>query len=283
MSTSHTLDVGGLKLHVLESSRAAPAQPSVVLLHGWLDHAHGFEWLTDHLPQQWRIFALDFRGHGESDPLPKGAAHQITDHVADVEALVRHFALEKVHLVGHSLGGSVSLCYAAARPALVQSVTLIESLGTSGGEPARIVERLQEYVEGLFKPVRRRVYPSAAEAGLRVAEANSSYGPAAAQHMAKFGTMPFEDGVTFRADPMVKRTSGMAFDEGQVLAILAAVKCPVQVIQATHGMTLDDAVMAARLAALRNPPVIAVDGGHHVHLDKPQQVAEAIVRFVAGA
>jgi len=174
----------------------------------------------------------------------------------------------------------VSICYAAARPDRVKSLTLIESLGTSGGEPARSVERLKDFADELFKPVRRRVYASVEEAGTRVAEANSSYSPAAAQHMAKFGTVAVEGGVTFRADPLLKRTSGMSFDEQQVLAICAAVKCPVQVIHGSHGMMLDDAVMNARLAALGNPRVSAIEGSHHVHLDQPAMVAQVVAKFV---
>jgi pimeloyl-ACP methyl ester carboxylesterase len=275
----HTVDAGGLKLHVLERGPAS-ASVSVVMLHGWLDHAHGFDWMAEQLPKTWRLFALDFRGHGQSEQLPKGASHQFTDHVADVEALVRHFSLSGFLLVGHSLGGSVSICYAAARPARVKSLTLIESLGTSGGEPSRSVERIADFVEELFKPVRRRVYASAEEAGARVAEANSSYSPAASQHMAKYGTVAVEGGVVFRADPLLKRTSGMSFDEAQVLAFCAAVKCPVQVIQGSHAMTLDDAVMKARLSALRDPPVTMIEGGHHVHLDRPLEVAQQVERFV---
>lgn len=277
--TSHTLDAGGLKLHALERGPAS-ATVTVVLLHGWLDHCHGFDWMAEKLPADWRVFALDFRGHGQSDPLPNGAAHQFTDHVADVEALVRHFSLSGFHLVGHSLGGSVAICYAAARPALVKSLTLIESLGTSGGEAARSVERIQDFVDGLFKPVRRRVYASVEEAGARVAEANSSYSLAASKHMAAFGTVAVEGGVVFRADPMLKRTSGMSFDESQVIAFCEAVKCPVQVIQGSHGMTLEDEVMKARLSALKNRRVTAIAGGHHVHMDQPGEVAAQVVRFV---
>jgi pimeloyl-ACP methyl ester carboxylesterase len=177
----------------------------------------------------------------------------------------------------------VSICFSAARPEHVKSLTLIESLGNSGGDPERAVERMKDFLDGLFKPARRRVYASAQEAGTRVAEANSSYSPAASQHMAKFGTLAVEGGVTFRADPLLKRTSGMAFDEGQVLAFCEAVKCPVQVIQGSQGMTLDDAVMKARLAALREPVVTMIEGGHHVHLDKPAEVAKQIVGFVARA
>jgi pimeloyl-ACP methyl ester carboxylesterase len=277
MFFSRAVDCGGLALHALERPGAGP---TVVMLHGWLDHAHSFDWMAEQLPAEWRLFALDFRGHGQSAALPAGSSHQFTDHIADVEALVRQFGLSRLHLVGHSLGGSVATCYAAARAQAVQSLTLIESLGSSGGEPEHAVERLGNFVEELFKPERRRVFPTVEDAARRVAEANSSYSPAAALHMAKFGTTQIEGGVVFSADPRVKRTSGMSFDEGQVLAICRAVKCPVQLIPGSNGMTLGDVVMRARLEALRNPAVTTIEGGHHVHLDRPKEVAQTVRRFI---
>lgn len=277
--TSHAIDAGGLLLHARERAGSGPA---VLLLHGWMDHSHGFDWLAEALPADWRLIALDFRGHGFSAPLPKGGTHQLTDHVADVEAAVRHFGLSKLHLVGHSMGGNVALAWTAARPGRVESLTVIESLGTSGGEPERAVQRLRDFCDELFKPVRRRVYASVEEAGRRVAEANSSYSAKSAQHMARWGTAPAEGGVTFSADPMVKRTSGVVFDEAQVLALLRAVETRVHLIRGTAGMTVDDAFMERRLEALRRPPLTSVEGGHHVHLDSPAAVAEVVRRVVTG-
>lgn len=279
MFTSHAIDAGGLLLHARERAGSGPA---VLLLHGWMDHSHGFDWLADALPADWRLLALDFRGHGFSAQLPKGGSHQLTDHVADVEAAVRHFGLEKLHLVGHSMGGNVALAWAAARPGRVESLTVIESLGTSGGEPERAVRRLREFCDELFKPVRRRAWPTVEDAGRRVAEANSSYSPRSAQHMARWGTFPFEGGVAFAADPLVKRTSGMVYDEAQVLALLRAVEARVHVVRGTAGMTLDDALMNRRLEALRHPQVTTIEGGHHVHLDSPAAVAAVVRRAVAG-
>lgn len=276
--TSHHIDAMGLKLHVRERPGSGPV---VLMLHGWLDHGHGFDWLSEHLPADFRLFTLDFRGHGQSDPLPPGASHQFTDHVADVEAVKHNFGLEQLHLVGHSLGGSVALAWAAARPNAALTLTLIESLGTAGGEPARAVARLTDFLDELFKPVRRRSYASVEEAAARVAESNSSYSKAAALHMATHGTTAVDGGgVAFSADPRVKRTSGMTFDDEQVLAILKAVRCPVQILAGKHGMSLDDATMEQRLNALRRPPVFTFDGGHHVHLDQPEAVAEVVTRFI---
>jgi pimeloyl-ACP methyl ester carboxylesterase len=142
------------------------------------------------------------------------------------------------------------------------------------------VPRLQSFVDDLFKPVRRRVYASVEEAAARVADANSSYSPKAALLMARWGTTSVEGGVVFTADPLLKRTSGVVYDEAQVLQLLAAVTAPLHLIRGSSGMTLDDATMQARLAALKNPQVTTVEGGHHVHLDTPVEVAAVVRRHI---
>src|SRR5689334_21250194 len=100
-SSSIRIDAQGLMLHALE--RNPNGAPTVLFLHGWLDHSHGFDWLCDALPASWRQIAPDFRGQGQSAHLPPGALYNFTDYVADVEAVVRELRLPAVHLVGHSM------------------------------------------------------------------------------------------------------------------------------------------------------------------------------------
>ncbi|HME91484.1 MAG TPA: alpha/beta fold hydrolase, partial [Myxococcaceae bacterium] len=157
-SQSVTVTSRGVSLHALERNPAG--RPAVLFLHGLLDHCHSFDWLCDELPAPWRQIALDFRGMGHSAHLPRFAQYHFTDYLADVDAALAHFALEQVHLVGHSLGGTVALAFAAARRDLVRSVTAIESLGSSGGPPEMALERLRRFALDLGRPRRKKTYPS---------------------------------------------------------------------------------------------------------------------------
>ena len=262
--------------------------PPLLFIHGWLDHGRGFDPLIAKLPQTFRTIALDLRGHGRSGHAPGGLYH-VTDYLADVDFLLDALGLESVHLVGHSLGGTVALLYAAARPERVRSLTSIESLGPSGGEPEAAVDRLRRFLRDLHKPALKRVYANVDEAAAKLRANNSGLSEEAALLFARHGTEPVSapggtdgggSGVRFTFDPAHRRAFGMAFDEAQTLALFRAISCPVQVIHGTHGYSLDDAQMLARLQALRADPPIAVPGSHHVHLDSPEEVARHVAAFV---
>jgi pimeloyl-ACP methyl ester carboxylesterase len=273
------LDAHGLTLHARQRNPAGA--PAVLFLHGWLDHSHGFDALAEHLPDAWRLVLLDFRGMGRSAWLPPGAHYHFTDYLVDVEAVLRGLELESVHLVGHSLGGIVGTGYAAARPSRVRSLTLIESLGPSGGPPDLAVTRVRGFLEDLERPPRRKHYPSVEAAAARLRENNSGLPEAAALHLARHGTEPVEGGLVFRFDPAHRRRFGFAFDEAQWLALSAAVTCPVQLLVGSDGLRIDDAEARARLEALplARPP-LTLPGGHHVHMEQPQAVARALVDFL---
>lgn len=274
---SRQIDAPGVVLHVLD--RCPDGDPPVLFLHGWLDNAHSFDPVREQLPHSWRSLALDFRGMGQSGHVPGGLYH-LTDYLADVDAVRRALSIETLHLVGHSLGGTVALLYAAARPEAVRSVTSVESLGPSGGDGTLAVGRLQRFLRDLDKPLRKRVYPDVDAAAKRLRESQTGMGERAALLLARHGTRPVERGVEWTWDPAHRRTFGSTLDEEQLLACFRAVTCPVQVLHATHGFSFDDQQMSRRLEALRAPPPLSFEGGHHVHLDQPQQVAEAIAAFI---
>jgi pimeloyl-ACP methyl ester carboxylesterase len=277
---SLTVDAQGLPLHVRQ--RNAAGAPAVLFLHGWLDHSHSFDALTAHLPDTWRLVLMDFRGMGRSGHVGGGGTYHFSDYALDVESVRTGLGLEAVHLVGHSLGGIVSLAYAAARPAQVKSVFLIESLGPAGGTPAAALERLRSFLDDSHRPPNRKRYPSVEAAAARLRENNPSLPEPAALHLARHGTEPFEGGVAFTFDPRHRRRFGQAYDEAQWLALQAGVTCPVRLLRASEGLAPEEALLRRRLDALptlAGPPLV-LPGGHHVHMEQPDAVARAVVDFL---
>ena len=111
-----------------------PAAPPLVALHGWLDNAASFALLAPRLAPRYRVIALDLPGHGHSGHLPAGAGYHYLDHVRAVLAVLDALELSRCRLLGHSLGAGIASLVAAAAPARIERLHLIEGLGPLGDD-----------------------------------------------------------------------------------------------------------------------------------------------------
>lgn len=83
--------------------------PVLVLLPGWSLTAQTFRHQLASLSQSWRVLAIDHRGHGRSSTPDVG--YHIHRLAADLKAVLRTHHLERVHLLGHSMGCAVIWSY----------------------------------------------------------------------------------------------------------------------------------------------------------------------------
>jgi pimeloyl-ACP methyl ester carboxylesterase len=102
---------GGISL-ACETS-GDPAAPPMVLLHGLGERAAGWLPVIPAFAPHFRVFALDMRGHGNSD-WPGTYSFQLM--CDDVVAVLDGLGLGQVTLVGHSMGGAVALLAAMQQP-----------------------------------------------------------------------------------------------------------------------------------------------------------------------
>lgn len=118
------VDANELRLHYLEWGHKQ-GQP-MVLLHGFLAHAHVWDEIAPAFKGRYRVLALDQRGHGQSD-WSQEAAYTIDDHFSDIDALITALELRDVILIGHSMGGRNALLYTACKPSVVARLILIDA------------------------------------------------------------------------------------------------------------------------------------------------------------
>jgi pimeloyl-ACP methyl ester carboxylesterase len=137
-----TLTVDGLRLHYLD--RGPPDKPAMILVHGNERHAHTFDHIVGEFTSDYRVIALDMRGHGESAWSPD-AAYLVEDHVKDLSGLIRQLGLTRVTLWGNSTGGRVVQVYAGLNPDRVERV-ISEDVGP---------ERPPDISQGFAKRVAR--------------------------------------------------------------------------------------------------------------------------------
>ena len=112
-STSAHVVVNGVKIHYVEWGDAS-ATP-MVMLHGLRAYAHWFDEFVEVVADRFRVLALDQRGRGDSDWASDGD-YSRDAYVQDLAAFIDALGLDKVVLVGHSMGGLNCLHYAAREP-----------------------------------------------------------------------------------------------------------------------------------------------------------------------
>ncbi|MAT42570.1 MAG: alpha/beta hydrolase [Anaerolineaceae bacterium] len=129
--SSITTDQGILHYEVF--GRGKP----VILLHGWLGSWGLWQETMTYLGQYYRCYALDFWGFGESGR--KLDTYQVPDFVALVNQFMDQMGIINAPLVGHSMGGTVSLLTAISHPDRISKVTIIGSpiVGTSLALPLK--------------------------------------------------------------------------------------------------------------------------------------------------
>ena len=110
----------------------------VILLHGWLGSWSLWHDTMAYLGQYYRTYAMDFWGFGESGK--KRETYAVQDFVSLVDQFMDQLGIMKAPLVGHSMGGTVSLSVAIRYPGRVSKVVVVGSpiVGSSLALPLKL-------------------------------------------------------------------------------------------------------------------------------------------------
>lgn len=119
MLQSHTLNLDDLRIHYVEVP--GPGQ-ALLLLHGITGSHATFLPLMPILARQFHVYAMDLRGHAQSDWTT--GRYQIADYGSDVMELLRTVIGRPAVIAGHSLGGLIATWLAAHEPDMVSGIFL---------------------------------------------------------------------------------------------------------------------------------------------------------------
>ncbi len=113
----------------------------VILLHGWLGSWALWQETMAFLGRRYRTYALDFWGFGESGT--RRNSYQVKDFVTLVDQFMESLGIVSAPLIGHSMGGTVSLSTAIRYPERVTRVVVIGSpiVGSSLAFPLKLAGR----------------------------------------------------------------------------------------------------------------------------------------------
>ena len=282
-ATSHRVEgAHGLELHVLEwSTEGVP----LVLLHGLGNEAHLWDDFVPAVADHYRVLALDQRGHGDSDwdPEMRYDAESMTD---DLEAVLAAMNVERLVLVGFSMGGRVAMTFAGRHPERLAGLVIVDI----GPEvDPRGVSRIGSDMATNRAPVFTSTDEYAAMLSLNYPAGQ----PHALRRMALHGLRQREDGLfELKMDPKLRgdrprdevaQAKEEAFIRNQWDA-LAKLPCATLVVR---GAASD--ILAPEIAdkmvdeVLANGKLAVVpQAAHSVMTDNPKGFEDAVCGFVLG-
>ena len=127
VGAGETVDVrsadGSLRLHV-EVRGPHDASLTVLCLHGLTRNGADFGFLAQHLSARYRVITADQRGRGKSQWDPDPAKYHPGTYVADMFALLDGLAIDRVALIGTSMGGLMAMIMGASQPARLRGIVL---------------------------------------------------------------------------------------------------------------------------------------------------------------
>lgn len=248
------------------------SKPALVLVHGGMDHARNWDWVARALREDYHVYALDLRGHGNSAWAP-GAMYSLVEHVLDLSALLDIINDFPVRLIGHSLGGIIVLHYAGAYPERVRKAVSIEGLGPpeSSKIHAPASDKIRYWIDSIRKVEKRqpKTYPNLDAAIARMKEANPHLSDDVARHLTLHGTDWDADGsLVWKFDNYARVFSPYGHHIEDAIQIYGQITCPILFFWGPESF-LPFPEKDARRLAIRNSQLVNVpNSGHWVHHDQ---------------
>ena len=281
-----TVDSLGLPIHCLEWGD--PNGDPLVLLHGFLDLAFSWTPFVAELQQRatrrlW-IVAPDCRGHGDSGWVSAGGYYHFPDYVFDLDCVIQALGVNSFTLIGHSMGGTISMLYSGAFPERVKKLVLIEGVGPVGMNFADAPIRMGQWIGEIRQRGRNhfREYSSVEAGANQLRQTNPRLQEAFARPLAQAAMRQNARGKwVWKFDPLHRTTSPQPFYTAQAVEFLRCIGCPVLIVEGKLSRQTKRTDKQERYDAIDDRQQIVIDGaGHMVHQDNPTALVDALLPFL---
>ena len=280
------VDSQGLPIHYLEWGE--PGGEPLVLVHGYLDLAHSWKAFVDALQNGRKeplwIVAPDCRGHGDSGWVGAGGYYYFPDYVFDLDCVMHALGVTRFKLIGHSMGGTISLLCAGTFPERVTRLVLVEGIGPLGMDFSDAPARMRKWIAEVRERGRRhfREYTSIAAGAGQLQQTNPRLNDTLALDLARAGMKQNERGKwVWKFDPLHRTAAPQPFYTRQALEFLRRIECPVLIVDGKESRQTRRTDKQERYDAIRNHQQVIIDhAGHMVHQDKPEQLAKIVASFL---
>jgi pimeloyl-ACP methyl ester carboxylesterase len=278
------------RLNLSYAEWGEPNAPPLVLVHGGRDQKRSWDRVAGRLAQHYRVFAYDLRGHGQSDWVTDGD-YGVMDHVYDLASLVEHLGLETFTLIGHSLGGNITLRYTGLFSDKIEKLVAIEGLGPSPKMLAErqaltVTDRLTNWMEQRRAVSDRapRVMSDLDEAKGRMQAAFTHLPDDLIHHLTATGIKENADGtVSWAYDPAGMGRSPSDISHDDFVQLWREITCPTWLV---YGATswASNPEKDGRLAPFQNATVSVIkEAGHWLHHDQFEDFMGQLEGFLGTA
>lgn len=258
--------------------------PPMIFIHGVLRCWQDFRPLLPYFGYDWQCFALDHRGHGQSEHA--GGNYRVTDYVGDIAQFVENQFDEPVILYGHSLGGMVVAGVAAELGEKVGGIVMEDPPFETMGKRIKQTP-LHSYFDGIRDVVVKYTEPEEIAPAL----ANVIITDPKTGATQRAGDTRDETAILFAAkclakidpqvlDPIVDGTWLEGYD---FLSVTSNIACPALLLQAdsNYGGMLFDSDVDAMKGLKPNLFHVKFEGGsHQLHWTKREEVCSAVTAFL---
>lgn len=270
--TEYFVAIDGLRLRVQDYGSVG--KPPMLCVHGGGANGHWFDFVAAGFNADYHVRTVDLRGHGDSDwDRATPPNYNYTRHAADIHELTEKLDLRDFVLVGHSMGGMVSIVYTSTFPGRAKALIVVDS--NLAVTPERIAN---------FNAVANRQGRDYADQGefianYRVRPGGSTAPPEALRYIARHSGRRFDDG---RWRHKVDRR---VYSDRELIDSFGCwdrIKIPALLMKGGKSARMTpEAIADVQSRAPQVRMTVVPDADHHITLDNPRGFIRAARDFLA--
>lgn len=263
--------VQGAQTHLHYVDYGGNGPHGLVMLHGGGANTHWFDFVGPPLAKHVRAFALDLRGHGDSNPT-EPPMYDYDAYMQDIRDVINAEQLHQPIVMGHSMGGMLMVKFAGTWPRDISALIVCDARPVYGEDDQ---ERLQRTGQRSG-----REYTTQAEyiANFRIRPDGLVATDEVRQYVARFAGKQLPHGTwVHKIDRRVYAQRTMI----DTRPLWQNITCPVLFLRAGCSSRVTAAMLQQIKDACPHVEVATVDqAAHHLTLDQPERTAELVLDFL---
>ena len=258
----------GFKMHYLEWGRSGKM---IVALHSMRLDAHAFDFISKSMSREYRVLAIDQLGHGDS-------AKSVTEvpleqHMEIIRGVVKERNFSDLILIGHSLGGFITMIYASKYPREVSKMILVD---IAPRDPLEQRARRGE------RPIIPEHFNSKEEAVKYFKNAYPKYSQETVENRVNYALYISSNGkLRWKANMKTLNMLRETWNGFNFWPYVKKIEAPILLIKGGESQSVSIETVERMKNTLKDFSIVEVEGaGHQILLDRPKEFENAVRNFI---